>query len=147
MRKFYEVREDCKKSSLPTKLPVRKTGKSAGYDFYSKIDATVNPGESVKIWTDVKIELNDNEVLFIEIRSSMGGTWFLKSIVGIIDADYFENESNDGNIGFFLKNISDDVQEIHIGDSIGQGVILNYLVTDDDNATGKRTGGFGSTGK
>jgi len=33
------------------------------------------------------------------------------------------------------------------GDKIAQGVILQYFTTEDDNATGKRTGGHGSTGK
>ena len=38
---------------------------------------------------------------------------------------------------------------IHIkkGDAIGQGVFAKYLITDEDNATGDRTGGFGSTDK
>lgn len=147
MRKFYEVKESLKKSSLPTQLPTRATGRAAGYDFYSKLETEVKPGEIVKLWTDVKIELNDDEFLAVDIRSSMGGIWYLTSIIGIIDADYFENAKNDGNIGFFLKNISDEPQRINIGDRIGQGVIMKYLVVDNDNASGTRTGGFGSTGK
>jgi hypothetical protein len=31
------------------------------------------------------------------------------------------------------------------GDIIGQGIIKTYEVTDNDKATGTRTGGFGST--
>ena len=147
MRKFYEVKENLKKSNLPTKLPVRKTSRSAGYDFFSKIDADVKPGEIIKIWTDVKLELNPDEFMMADIRSSMGGTWYSLTIIGIIDADYFSNPKNDGNIGFFLKNISEETQHINIGDSIGQGIITKYLTVDDDNATGERTGGFGSTGK
>ena len=33
------------------------------------------------------------------------------------------------------------------GDKIMQGVFVNYNIVDDDNATGTREGGFGSTGK
>jgi dUTPase len=33
------------------------------------------------------------------------------------------------------------------GDIIGQGIIKPYLITEDDNASGNRTGGFGSTSK
>ncbi|MCT4427442.1 aminotransferase, partial [Lactococcus cremoris] len=33
------------------------------------------------------------------------------------------------------------------GQRIMQGVFVKYLTTDDDNANGKRTGGFGSTGE
>ena len=28
---------------------------------------------------------------------------------------------------------------------MGQGIIKHYLITDDDNASGQRLGGFGST--
>jgi dUTP pyrophosphatase len=31
------------------------------------------------------------------------------------------------------------------GEAIGQGIIKTYLTTDDDNASGVREGGFGST--
>ena len=31
------------------------------------------------------------------------------------------------------------------GDIIGQGIIKPYLTTEDDDASGKRIGGFGST--
>lgn len=147
MRKFYEVAKDFKKSELETQLPRRSTDGSAGYDFFSKINAEVKPGETVKIWTDVKAEMDVDNVLFLDIRSSMGGTWFLNSVIGVVDKDYFCNAKNDGNIGFFLKNISNETQFIKIGDRIGQGIFLNYLKTVDDAVTEKRTGGFGSTGK
>ena len=39
-----------------------------------------------------------------------------------------------------------DIQ-LHKGDVIGQGIIKYYLTTDDDNASGERLGGFGSTSK
>ena len=37
--------------------------------------------------------------------------------------------------------------EIRKGDVIGQAIFMKYEITDDDNASGKRTGGFGSTDK
>lgn len=61
--------------------------------------------------------------------------------------DYFENPNNDGNIGVFLLNISDDIQNIHKGDRIAQGMFINFLITDDDDVNTERVGGFGSTGK
>ena len=33
----------------------------------------------------------------------------------------------------------------HKGDIIGQGIIKPYLTTENDNASGQRVGGFGST--
>lgn len=61
--------------------------------------------------------------------------------------DYFGNVDNDGNIGVFLLNISDDIQYIYRGDRIAQGMFINFLITDDDNTDTERIGGFGSTGK
>lgn len=146
MRKFYEVREDCKKYQSKTILPTRATKESAGYDFYSKVSIKAIPGEVVKIWSDVKAQMENDEVLMLYVRSSMGGKWMLSDSTGIIDSDYFSNEKNDGNIGLFLKNISDKVQYIDAGDRIAQGVFMKYLITDDDIVDIKRTGGHGSTG-
>ena len=61
--------------------------------------------------------------------------------------DYFSNVDNDGNIGVFLINISDEIQYIYKGDRIAQGMFVNFLITDDDEVTTERKGGFGSTGK
>ncbi|MET9678640.1 hypothetical protein ABZY68_37020, partial [Streptomyces sp. NPDC006482] len=48
--------------------------------------------------------------------------------------------------GLFM-NISKEPVTISKGQRIMQGVFVKYLTTDDDNANGKRTGGFGSTGE
>ena len=67
--------------------------------------------------------------------------------IGIIDADYYGNESNDGHFYFQYWNFGDKPLEIKKGDVIGQVIFQKYLTVDDDNATGMRTGGFGSTNK
>ena len=67
--------------------------------------------------------------------------------IGVIDADYYGNTSNDGHIMFAYYNFFDHDVEIKKGDSIGQAIFQKYLVTDDDNAEGQRVGGFGSTSK
>ena len=147
MRKFEFVKDKFKKNSCFSALPKRGTKGSAGYDFYSPISAEVAPGNIVKIWTDVKVLLNETEVLLIVPRSSMGGKWALINTIGVIDSDYYGNEKNDGNIGIFLKNISDETLTINQGDRIAQGIFINYLVTDDDDISAERNGGFGSTGE
>lgn len=148
MRKFYEVKEDFKKINGETVLPTRATKCSCAYDFYAKANYDVIPNNIVKIWTDVKAEMESDEVLLINVRSSMGGIWELTNEQGWIDSDYFENEKNDGNIGIFLKNVSSEIQHIKIGDRIGQGMFTKYLITEDDKPLSEtRNGGFGSTGK
>jgi len=148
-RKFEIVKDEFRKNpNIDIQLPQRATEKSACYDFYSPCDCTVKPNQVAKIWTDVKANMDNDNVLLLQIRSSMGGTWELNNVQGIIDADYFENENNDGNIGIFLKNVSNLTQTINKGDKICQGMFTYYLTTvDDEPISKKRIGGFGSSGK
>lgn len=45
-----------------------------------------------------------------------------------------------------LINLSPYAIKLKRGSRIGQGVLLPYLITDNDNASGERAGkGFGST--
>ena len=147
LRYFKVVKDEYRKNSGDIKLPTRSDPRSAGYDFYSPIDITIQPGEKQLIWTYIKAYMLPDEVLKLYVRSSMGKyPVVIANGTGIIDSSYFENANNDGNIGFNLLNLSNKPYEIHIGDRIGQGVFGKYLVTDDDNATGERAGGFGSSG-
>ena len=90
------------------------------------------------------VQLGDDEVLKLYDRSSnpvKRGIALINS-VGIIDSDYYPQEFK----GLFM-NISKEPVTISKGQRIMQGVFVKYLTTDDDNANGKRTGGFGSTGE
>ena len=130
-------------------LPKRSTQHSAGCDFYSLNNITLKPGESKKIPTGVKANMNDDEVLFLFVRSSMGFKYNIRMCnqVGIIDKDYYGNPDNDGHIMFAFYNIKEEDIEIKKGEAIGQALFQKYLITDDDKAEGKRMGGFGSTRK
>lgn len=144
-RGFEVVRDEMRKTEGDIRLPERSTTNSAGYDFFATKTVTIKPNEIVKMWTDVKAYMQSDEVLLLDVRSSMGGRFMLANTIGVVDSDFYENESNDGNIGLFLKNISDKKQVIMQGDRIGQGIFIKYLTVDNDNAVGKRKGGFGST--
>ena len=65
--------------------------------------------------------------------------------VGIIDADYYNNPDNEGEIFFQIINLSPFPIILLKGDTIGQGIIKKYMTTIDDEANGSRSGGFGST--
>ena len=67
--------------------------------------------------------------------------------IGIIDSDYYGNESNDGHFYFQYFNFMDHDIEVKKGDVIGQVIFQKFLTVDNDNAEGIRTGGFGSTDK
>lgn len=93
--------------------------------------------------------MQDNEYLMLANRSSNPGKkgLILANSVGIIDKDYYGNEDNDGHIMFAFFNVKDEDVKIKKGDVIGQAIFMPFLISDDDNATGVRTGGFGSTNK
>lgn len=99
--------------------------------------------------TGMKCKLNPGTYLQLSVRSSSPLKYWimLANSVGIIDADYYNNEDNEGHIYFQLYNLSPYNLQIQKGEIIGQGVILPYLITEDDCASGDRTGGFGSTSK
>ena len=134
-------------------LPVRKTKFAAGYDFEAAED-TIIPSfkkgmKPTLIKTGIKAYMQDDEVLILANRSSNPGKkgLILANSIGVIDKDYYGNEDNDGHIMFAFFNVKDEDIEIKKGDCIGQGIFQKYLVTDDDEALGERTGGFGSTSK
>jgi dUTP pyrophosphatase len=97
--------------------------------------------------TGVKCKLEDDQVLHLYIRSScpLNHYLFLGNGTGVIDADYYNNNDNEGHIFFQIINLSPFNIVIKKGDIIGQGEITRFCKTDDDEATGLRTGGFGST--
>ena len=133
-------------------LPVRKSKNSAGYDVEAASDIVIEPYKSgmkpTLIPTGLKAYCQDDEYYILVNRSSgpKKGLVMANSI-GIIDADYYGNESNDGHFYFQYWNFGDKPLEIKKGDVIGQVIFQKYLTVDDDNATGMRTGGFGSTNK
>ena len=146
MRYFEVVSEQFRKNEGDIKLPTRATEHSAGYDFYSPVNVTIAPNESVMIWSDIKAHMYYDNVLMLFVRSSMGKhPIIIANGTGIIDSDYYSNPDNDGNIGFRLFNLGTTSYEIKIGDRIGQGVFTKYGTVKDDHTTAARSGGFGST--
>lgn len=146
MRRF-EVVSRCK--DINVELPKRKTKKSAGYDFFAIEDFTLYPNKLCIVPTGVKAYMEDDEVLYLHIRSSVAfkrGVRMLNSI-GVIDADFVDNPDNEGEISLGLLSHNDDIVHIQKGERIAQGVFHKFLITDDDDAEGKRVGGIGSTDK
>lgn len=97
--------------------------------------------------TGMKCQLDKGTYLELSVRSSCPlKHWLvLGNSVGIIDADYYNNPDNEGEIFFQIINLAPFPIQLKRGDAIGQGIIKPYLITEDDNAIGERTGGFGST--
>lgn len=132
------------------KLPKRATIGSAGYDFYSPMKFTLEPGESIRIPTGIRCEMYDGWVLMIYPRSGHGFKYgvHLANTTAVIDGDYAYAD-NEGHIFIKLLNDSSIAKtiEFSIGDAFCQGVFVPYGITLDDDVTDRRNGGLGSTGR
>lgn len=130
------------------KLPKRATVGSAGYDFFSPLTFTLMPGETLKIPTGIRVEIHEGWVLMLFPRSGLGFKYRLQmnNTVGIIDSDYFYSD-NEGHIFIKLTNDSNEGKSVTVeaGQGFAQGLFMPFGITEDDNVTDIRNGGFGST--
>lgn len=131
-------------------LPTRATKFSAGYDFKSPVNFTLEPNKTIKLPTGIRAIIDESWVLKIYPRSSLGFKYRLQlnNGTGIIDCDYAHSD-NEGHIFIKLTNDTneDRTLEINQGDGIVQGIFVEYGITVDDECENVRMGGIGSTGK
>ena len=132
------------------RLPLRATAGSAGYDFFAPVDITLAPGETAKIPTGIRVEMEQDWVLKCYPRSGLGFKFRLQlnNTVGIIDSDYY-NSDNEGHIFAKITNDTKEgkIVEIQAGTGFMQGIFMEYGITVDDDVEEVRNGGFGSTTK
>ena len=132
------------------RLPLRATAGSAGYDFFAPVDITLAPGETAKIPTGIRVEMEQDWVLKCYPRSGLGFKFRLQlnNTVGIIDSDYY-NSDNEGHIFAKITNDTKEgkIVEIPAGTGFMQGIFMEYGITVDDDVEEVRNGGFGSTTK
>lgn len=156
MRKFEKISfkqfaldiKDDKELYNEYKLPVRKTKASAGYDFFSIEDFSIEPGEIKRIPTGIKSIFPNDEVLLLFVRGNVGYKWNVRMCnqVGIVDSDFYNNVDNEGHIWFALQNEGDNTFIVHRGESFGQGIFIKYFTVDNEEEINNiRKGGFGST--
>lgn len=129
-------------------LPNRATSGSAGYDFHSPFDFSLDSGTSIMIPTGVRVKIDDGYFLGLFPRSSLGFKYRLQfnNTIPVIDFDYY-NADNEGHIFAKLTNDSktEKTLRVNMGESFMQGIFIPFGITENDNATQKRTGGIGST--
>lgn len=131
-------------------LPKRATVGSAGYDFYTPIDFTLKPHETIKIPTGIRVSINEGWLLAIFPRSGLGFKYRLQlnNTVGIIDSDYYFSD-NEGHIFIKITNDSNEDKTVAVkhGQGFAQGIFLPFGIVEDDDTSEQRNGGFGSTTK
>lgn len=147
---YGQSEEEIKKIWDNIKLPTRATTGSAGYDFATPIDFTLESGKTIKIPTGIKCRIDEGWVLKLYPRSGLGFKYRLQlnNTVGIIDSDYYYSD-NEGHIFIKVTNDSNENKIIVLkkGNGFVQGIFVPYGITIDDEVDGVRNGGFGSTGK
>ena len=129
-------------------LPKRATVGSAGYDFKLPFSITLNPNETKKIPTGIRVKMESNYVLLLLPRSSLGFKYRMQldNTVGVIDSDYYYSD-NEGHIILKVSNDTKEEKELYLEENKGicQGIFFEYGITIDDDTIGERNGGFGST--
>ena len=128
--------------------PRRATSGSAGYDFVTPIDISLEVGQSVLIMTGIRAKIDEGWCLKVYPRSGLGTKYRcqLDNTVGIIDQDYYYSS----NMGHIMIKITNDGKEgktlnIKAGERMCQGIFEEFGITKDDEVSTIRDGGFGST--
>lgn len=156
-------------------IPEYQTTRSAGADFFCAEEVTIpsiwvgvakvvksavvqgtvngnmieNSLKPTLVHTGIKASMYDDEVLELYNRSSNPKKLglILANSVGVVDADYFDNPDNDGEIMFAFYNFKPWSVTLKVGDRVGQGVFKKFL-RPEENCRVKvvqRKSGFGST--
>lgn len=150
VNRLKEIGVDPSADGSEMRLPYRSTKKSAGYDFINPETVTIQPKEIKYVKTGIKALFPDDFVLKLYNRSSNPKKLglVLANGVGIVDADYYNNLDNEGEIAFAFMNIKDEPVTLEYGCKLGQGIFEKYyIVNEEDTITAERTSGFGSTGE
>ena len=145
---FKKDIKDDKELYNEYQLPKRSIKCSAGYDFFAIEEFTIKPGEVKKIPTGYKMMCNEDEMLMIVVRSSMGFKYNVRltNQVGIIETDYYNNENNEGHMWVALQNHGDKEYHVNKGEAYAQGIFTKFLTVDEEEKIeNERKGGFGST--
>ena len=147
MIKFEVVKDEFREyPDTNIVLPARATAHSAGFDICTPVDIDIWQGQTVKVKTDVKCKMDPDLVMLIFPRSSVGIKHgiMLTNSTGVIDADFYGNPENDGNITLCLTKFEGTVSHFKAGDKIAQAVFVEYH-TDGKEVENERLGGIGST--
>ena len=132
----------------PECKPYKGNRWDGGWDLRSNNpDITIEPGQKVKIYTGVTMEIPVRHIGMIAPRSGLGSKFRigLANTVGIIDSDYR------GEIMVFLVNDGEEPVEIKQYDRFCQLMIIpvridTFRIVDKLQGTERGIDGFGSSG-
>ena len=127
------------------KIPKRGSPCAAGYDIFSAENCVVHPHTTVKIKTDLSINIPSNTYCRIADRSSLAYNYNLHVLAGVIDPDF------QGNIQVVLHNLGAYPIYIYKNHSIAQIIFEKFLnvefekESEEPSPTKRGINGFGSS--
>ena len=129
-------------------IPEYKTVGACAFDLSTIEDATIAPGEIVRLRTGIVICVPAGFVLLVAARSSLPKKHGLcvPQGVGIVDNDYCGPTDE---LLIQLLNFSDKPVEVKKGDRLAQGMIVPFgraSFVEVDGLASPSRGGYGSTG-
>jgi dUTP pyrophosphatase len=132
--------------SLP--LPSYGTQGAAGFDLYSRVDATITPADIALLPTNLVIRVPDGYVLLVTLRSSTPRRkgLIMPNGVGVIDSDYCGPSDE---IAIQVLNVGERTTTVERGERVAQGLLIpihkcSWIEVDASHRSDR--GGFGSTG-
>lgn len=147
---FNMSEEDARRAYDGLLMPSRATVGSAGYDFKSPISFALEPSQTIKIPTGIRVHIEGGWWLGCLPRSGLGFKYQVRlaNTVGVIDSDYYFSE-NEGHIFAKITNGNNEGKTLMVNEGEGfmQAIFIPFGITYDDQADGVRNGGFGSTGR
>lgn len=148
-----QIEKDIREMYDSIKLPKRSTIGSAGYDFCAPFNFSLycDYYNTILIPTGIRAKIDEGWFLALYPRSGSGFKYGIRlaNTCGIIDSDYYYAD-NEGHI--MIKLVRDNIINkapyvVEAGQAFVQGIFIPYGITENDEANGIRTGGFGSTDK
>ena len=133
----------------PDLRPIAATDGAGGLDLRCDRFVRIERGESICVGTGIHVEIPDDHVGLLCLRSSMGIKGLkLANQIGVIDSDYR------GEVMVTLESTSEEHIDIDRGERIVQLVVLpqprmfiQEVGLGEMWETERGTGGYGSTGR
>jgi len=96
MEDFGLSEEVLKEKYERIQLPLRATSGSAGYDIRTTVDIELEPGQTIKVPTGIRVSMLEDWMLAVFPRSGLGFKFRLQlnNTVGIIDSDYYFSDND-----------------------------------------------------
>jgi dUTP pyrophosphatase len=126
-------------------LPRYGSEGAAGADLHASEALVIAPGARAAVPTAIHVELPPGHVGLVWPRSGLALRHGIDTLAGVIDSDYR------GEVRVVLVNHGSEPFRIEPGDRVAQLLVQRvervlFVADGDLTATGRGTGGFGSTG-